>query len=205
MTKIQHTIVVAALVLSLTGGAAADAALDAYAGMNPRVAAGEIVASRQAHPRSGVSWGQAVGIIDAPMARVLEVVQDYANYRQFMPNFTQSKVLARRGDKALVYVEAEIARSTLTIWAQMKMTPRATADGGRVIQGKMTKGNLSTMEAVWELTPIDSKRTLVTFKIIVDPKLPLPSSLVSNENEKASRRGLRALRKQLTQRLASGS
>lgn len=205
MKTIERLFHTSLCLLMLAGTAAADTGPGAFRGLSPRVEAGEIVASRARHPRTDVSWGKAVGIVDAPMERVLDVVQDYARYREFMPNFTQSRILSKRGNRAMVYVEAEIAKRTLTIWANMKMTPTETAGGGRTIHATMMKGNLSTMEALWELTPLQGGRTLVTFKIIVEPKLPLPDSLVSLENEKASKRGLRALRKQLTQRFASGS
>ena len=54
----------------------------------------------------------------------------------------------------------------------------------------------------WELTPIEGgTRTLVSFQILVDPGLPLPSSIFSSENEKTARRTVRALRERVrTQR-----
>ena len=191
-------------VLGTHGTAAAEGASQPYPAMHPRVAAGEIVGTEADHPDTGVDWGRAVGIVNAPIEQVLEIVSDYGNYDQFMPHFKKSKVLSQRGRRALIYVEAEVAKGTLTVWAQMKMRP-ITLDGGRmVIEGRMTKGNLSRMEARWELTPLSGNRTLVTFKLLVDPKVPLPDSLITWENVKASRRGIKALRKQLTRRFASG-
>ena len=47
----------------------------------------------------------------------------------------------------------------------------------------------------WEVTPFDDGRTLVAFQIIVDPDLPLPTSLINAENEKAARKTVHALRR----------
>jgi adenine deaminase len=57
----------------------------------------------------------------------------------------------------------------------------------------MTKGNMDHFEAVWEVTPV-AGGTLVAFQLMVDPDLPLPSGLISDENQKSARKALRALR-----------
>ena len=66
--------------------------------------------------------------------------------------------------------------------------------GARVIEAKMTKGNVDILQASWEVTPYDANRTVVAFQIIVDPDMPLPSSLVNSENRKTARKTIRALR-----------
>jgi hypothetical protein len=65
----------------------------------------------------------------------------------------------------------------------------------------MMSGNMDAMEAIWEVTAIDAKRTMVAFQMVMDPKLPLPSSFVSSENEKASRKTIQALRRVVADRL----
>ncbi|UCF48822.1 MAG: hypothetical protein JSU89_16930, partial [Myxococcales bacterium] len=59
---------------------------------------------------SNIAWGQAVLVLDKPIEQVLPIVRDYANYVQFMPNFTKSKVLAQRGSRAMVYMEVSVAK-----------------------------------------------------------------------------------------------
>lgn len=192
-------------VLAAHSTAAADSVPTGYEGMNPKVAAGEIIGTEADHPDTDVDWGQATGIVNAPIDQVMAIVSDYANYNQFMPHFKKSKVLSQRGLRAIIYVEASVAKGTLTVWAQMKMSPGKAEGGRRVIEGRMLKGNLARMEARWELTPLSDNRTLVTFKLLVDPKIPLPDSLITWENVKASRRGIKALRKQLKRRFAKGT
>lgn len=170
----------------------------------PHLAHGEIEVSTHAHPDTTVRWGRAVAVVDAPVEQVMDVVSNYGAYREFMPHFRTSKVLAQRGDSALVYMEALIAKGTLTVWAQLKIRPQAD-DSKRIVVASMTKGNLDHMEARWEVSPLSGDRSLVAFEILVDPKVPFPSSLVSTENEKASRRTLRALRERLTKHVASSS
>ncbi len=149
---------------------------------------------------SSVTWGRAVGVVEAPIDDVMAVVQDYGAYSTFMPHFTTSKVLSQRGATALVYMEASIAKDTMKLWAQLKVGPQANRGETRIIRAKMTSGNMDAMEAIWEVTSVDAHRTLVAFQLVMDPKLPLPGSFVSSENEKASRKTIQALRRVVAER-----
>jgi ribosome-associated toxin RatA of RatAB toxin-antitoxin module len=144
---------------------------------------------------SNISWGHAVGVIDNPIEEVLPVVVDYANYSHFMPNFTKSKVLAQRGNRAMVYMEVSVASGTFTLWGQLKLSEIPTEGTARVIEARLLEGNMDAFSASWRLTPVDGgARTEVDFKIYVDPDMPLPSSVFSRENERAAGKTVRALR-----------
>ncbi|MBW2548810.1 MAG: SRPBCC family protein [Deltaproteobacteria bacterium] len=144
---------------------------------------------------SNIAWGQAVLVVDRPIEEVLPVIRDYANYAQFMPNFTKSKVLAQRGSRAMVYMEVSVARGTLTLWGQLNLAERPQEGKSRVVEAYLLEGNIDAFSARWRLTPVDGgTRTEVDFKIFVDPDIPLPSSVFSRENERAAGRTVRALR-----------
>jgi len=164
---------------------------------NPVHAAGEaeIRTAQITKEGSNISWGHAVGVIDNPIEEVLPVVVDYANYSHFMPNFTKSKVLAQRGNRAMVYMEVSVASGTFTLWGQLKLSEIPTEGTSRVIEARLLEGNMDAFSASWRLTPVDGgARTEVDFKIYVDPDMPLPSSVFSRENERAAGKTVRALR-----------
>lgn len=175
--------------------ASADTALAARLGQS-------IEASNQPAKGHAVAWGSAVGVVAAPVQVVSKVLVDYAHYNQFLPHFKTSRVLSRRGDDALVYMEAGVIKNTVTLWAQMRIS--AHDEGNRrIIEGRMLRGNMDAFVARWELTPVaDNTRTLVRFKILVDPGLPLPNSVFNHENLKSAGRALRALRQRV---LAKGA
>jgi ribosome-associated toxin RatA of RatAB toxin-antitoxin module len=162
----------------------------------------EIQVTGIAQPGTSVRAGRAVGIVDAPLDAVMAIVQDYGAYEKFMPHFKASRVLSRRGESALVYMQASIARDTMTLWCQLKVGPRPNVGTTRVIEAKMVEGNMDAMHARWEVTPVDAEHTRVAFELLMDPKVPLPASLVSNENEKASQKTIRALRQVVAERAA---
>jgi ribosome-associated toxin RatA of RatAB toxin-antitoxin module len=157
----------------------------------------EVRAGSVPEPGSKVRWGRSEAILDAPLAQVRSVVQDYGKYYEFLPHFEKSKVLSERGDTALVYMQAKVAHGAVTIWAQLKMKQHLEADGTEVVEAHMLKGNVDRMSARWELMPLADGRTRVTFKMLLDPDLPLPSALVSSENVKATRLTLTALHARL--------
>ncbi len=144
---------------------------------------------------SNISWGQAVVVVDKPIEELLPIIRDYANYAQFMPNFTRSKVLAQRGSRAMVYMEVSVAKGAFTLWGQLNLSERPQEGESRVVEARLLEGNIDAFSASWTLTPVDGgARTEVDFKIYVDPDIPLPSSVFSRENEKAAGKTVRALR-----------
>jgi ribosome-associated toxin RatA of RatAB toxin-antitoxin module len=144
---------------------------------------------------SNIAWGQAILVVDKPLEEVLPIVLDYANYVQFMPNFTKSKVLAQRGSRAMVYMEVSVAKGAFTLWGQLNLAERPQDGDSRVVEAHLMEGNIDAFNARWTLTPVDGgARTEVDFKIFVDPDMPLPSSIFSRENEKAAGKTVRALR-----------
>lgn len=165
--------------------------------VSEKVRGGGMDSTSHPYPGTSVQWGRAVAIIDAPVEKVLAVVQDYANYTAFMPNFQTSRILSQRGGAALLYAQVSLMKGAATIWAELKIKPHDVG-ATKVIEAKMTKGNVDVLQAVWEITPFDDGRTLVAFQIIVDPDLPLPTSLVNAENAKTARKTIRALRERIT-------
>ena len=155
---------------------------------------------------SSIAWGQAVLVVDKPIEEVLPIIRDYANYKQFMPNFTKSKVLAQRGNRAMVYMEVSVAKGALTLWGQLNLAERPQDGESRVVEAHLMEGNIDAFSASWTLTPIDGgARTEVDFKIYVDPDIPLPSSIFSRENERAAGRTVRALRTRVSEGLEGSS
>jgi ribosome-associated toxin RatA of RatAB toxin-antitoxin module len=161
----------------------------ARAGSDPDVRTAQI-----SETGSPIAWGHAVSVVKKPIGQVASVVVDYANYEQFMPYFTKSEVLARRGGRAMAYMEVSVAAGTITLWAQLQLSETSVEGGARVIEAQLVDGNVNTFRASWRLTPVDGgSSTQIDFKMHVDPDLPLPSSLFSRQNEKAAGKTVKAL------------
>jgi ribosome-associated toxin RatA of RatAB toxin-antitoxin module len=164
----------------------------------------EPVRARQvAWSQSSIAWGEAEAELDRPIEAIVPVVENYADYEQFMPNFRRSRVLAQRGARARVYMEVSAAAGALTLWGQLDLRGWTEGDeAARVIEAELLEGNIDAFRAEWRLWPsADGQRTEVAFRIFVDPGLPLPSALISRENERAARRSIEALRSHVERKL----
>ncbi len=155
---------------------------------------GNRVAARSVDSDQSVGFGQATVVIDAPIDDVLAVVLDYGNYKDFMPHFTQSRVLSARGTSALVYMQVSAFHDTITLWANMRLRKRANIGDTQVVEGTMTSGNLDSFIARFEVTPLENGKTLVLFRLLIAPDLPFPSGIMTDENVRNARRVVTALR-----------
>jgi ribosome-associated toxin RatA of RatAB toxin-antitoxin module len=163
---------------------------------DPNLRAGGIESRQTDQPGSRIRRGHAEGIVNAPADRVMAVIQDYANYYRFMPHFETSRVLARRGSSALLYVQVTALHGLARLWAEVKVGARQAPAPAQRIEARMTRGNLKQFEATWQITPLSANQTLVAFELCADPNLPIASTagIVSDQNEKEARSSIQALR-----------
>jgi ribosome-associated toxin RatA of RatAB toxin-antitoxin module len=155
---------------------------------------GDRVVARAVDSDGSVGFGQSTAVVQAPIDDVMAVVLDYGSYSEFMPHFTQSRVLSERGTSAMVYMQASAFHDTITLWANMRLRKRPDRGATQVVEGTMSSGNLETFTAIWEVTPIDDDRTLVQFRLLIEPDMPFPSGVMTDENVRNARRVLTAFR-----------
>jgi ribosome-associated toxin RatA of RatAB toxin-antitoxin module len=181
----------AVLGCALIGGAGAQAP-----GLSRNVLSGGIDSGQSAQRGSRINRGRALGLVDAPIDQVVKVVEDYANYPRFMPNFEITRVLSRRGGSALLFVQVKALHGLTKFWAEVKLRAHEAAPGSREIEARMTRGNLRQFEAAWRIKQVSPDQTLVTFELIADPELPFDAAngLISDQNEKEARKSVGALR-----------
>ena len=191
------TILVTAAAVVAAGGLAAGASASGGLLASP------ILTRQLSESGSNIARGEAEAELAQPLESILPVLEDYAAYEEFMPNFRRSRVLAQRGTRARVYMEVSAAAGALTLWGQLDLREHAEGDSAaRVIEAQLLEGNIDAFRAEWRLEPSDDgNHTRVAFQIFVDPDLPLPSALISRENERAARRTIEALRSHLERKL----
>lgn len=144
-----------------------------------------------------IAWGRATTVIHRPRAEVLSILHDYSRYAELFPQFRASRVLASRGHEALVYLEASVAYDTFTLWGNLRMSSKDLGPA-HVIEARLKRGNVNHFHAVWTVRELEGGEACeVEFRLLVDPNMKLPSSVISKENVKAARKALVALRKRV--------
>ncbi|MEM7609980.1 MAG: hypothetical protein AAF411_31930, partial [Myxococcota bacterium] len=113
-----------------------------YAGISSGTAAAE---------GTSVRYGTASAVLNFPMEQVEAMVHDYASFQDYLPHFQTSRILSQRGNRALLYIEVMAINGTITLWANTRVSSRVDGNGRRIIEGRMTRGNLEHFTARWEL------------------------------------------------------
>lgn len=153
-------------------------------------------------PGSKQVWGRAQIFVDAPMANVRTAILDYGNWSSYIKRFQKSKLLKKEGGTAEVYLQMPILKGAATLWAVEKFEAPVADGKGEKIVGKLVKGNVDDLQAVWRYRPVDDKHTVVQLDIYVVPKLAVPDGLMISQREDAAGEGCLGV-KDRAQELAS--
>ena len=133
-------------------------------------------------PGKSIKAGGARILVNAPLAKVRRNVLDYAHYATYISRFKRSRVVSKNKRFTDVYLQVPILHGVANVWAVARFgKPIKKANGTEVIRGRMMQGNVKDFRAVWYLTPIDAKTTLLRSEILIVPKIPVPGSMVTGE------------------------
>ncbi|MBI4700098.1 MAG: hypothetical protein HY744_02850 [Deltaproteobacteria bacterium] len=157
-------------------------------------APGKAYSYRRPTPGSDLETGGATIAVRAPLATVRQALLDYGRYKEILPRLSQSRVVARRGDEAEVYLRAPILRGVAHIWGLVRFSAPEKVGRSYVITGRLLKGNLDAWWGRWRLLECGKNRTLVNFEQFIELKIPLPASLVAPELEWATRKAVTTIR-----------
>lgn len=122
-------------------------------------------------------------VINAPMAKLCAVIQDYAQYPAFMPNTFKTSVTAGENKTALVDITLHLALGKVKKY-RLRMTPNVTSRQCRLDWKQIPWEGLTPDETIldttgyWLLVPQASNpnATQVTYRVATDPG-PVPLGL----------------------------
>lgn len=154
--------------------------------------------------RSGHNAGAARTVVEAPQTVVRSVVTDFNRYEDFITRFKSAKIVGRSGDKTDVYLQVPIMKGAIKIWAVVRFDPPKANGGDEVISGKMIKGNVKRLDAVWRIKRLDEQKTELTLELLIIPELPVPEGLRLSELRFAAFKAVSGTRDEAEKR-ASGS
>jgi ribosome-associated toxin RatA of RatAB toxin-antitoxin module len=129
----------------------------------------------------GRSAGAARAIVKASHAVVRSVVTDFGRYEDFITRFQSAKVVGKVGDKTDVYLKVPILEGTVKIWAVVRFEPPKKDGADEIVVGRMVKGNVKRLDAIWRIRKLDDKSTELRLELTIVPDLPVPNALVLPE------------------------
>ena len=154
-----------------------------------------LVTRRFTHEGTKIYGGLSIGLLNAPIDKVIPIVQDYGSFKDMLPFFKESTVLGSGGNRTLLHVKLDIAKGFVKLWGNLEFFDKTGKRGVRVIDGRMTEGNMKIFQARFELVSVQDKRTLILVRLIVDPDIRIAkNSSVNKYNRVNARRFIRAIR-----------
>jgi len=198
MSSTRRSFVTFAAVATLAGASAFTHDVSAGPGYTPPASDTQAVElyklnrDKKSHYTDGATkqvWGRAQIFVDAPMKDVRAAIMDYGNWSGYIKRFQKSKLLKKEGQTAEVYLQMPILKGAATLWAVEKFDAPIADGKGEKIVGKLVKGNVEDLQAIWRYRPVDDKHTVVQLDIYVVPKLAVPDSLMISQREDAAGEG----------------
>lgn len=141
------------------------------------------------------------GVLDSPPESVWGVIEDVDRYTEFMPRVKVSQVVSREG-------EVVITRSTIEMPFPLKNLTARIRGVHTIVPGERYQREWSLIEGdyhentgSWTMVPFDeaAARTLVLYRILVVPRIPIPSRLRNIAQQKTMPDIVERLRKRLRQ------
>ena len=120
--------------------------------------------------------GQFVGrvLIDASTAAAWQVLTDYDNFDQFLPNVESSQLLEASGDRH-VFEQVSVVRF-FPITKRVEVTIAATEQYQQQISFNQVSGDAKSIQGIWRIDPIAPYRgaspnqVLVTHQVAIEPE-----------------------------------
>jgi hypothetical protein len=180
-----------AIVASLTTPARADGdpAIERIA------AAGHSLKWNWTPPGRDQRYGHAEVLINAPLATVRAAVSDFGHYKDLVPDkFHTARIVGKQNGNTDVYMQVPILNGIITLWDVVRFEPvKVVAPGLEVLEGKMIKGNVRDMNAIWTTQAVNDSWTLLKFDLLLSAALPAPQSAIDEELRDAAMRAVDAI------------
>ena len=149
--------------------------------------------------------GCGLGVIEAPLSAVRDVVDAAADFAQFMPRVLESDV---EPVSPGVYLNRQILDMPFPVedrrYTVRVETGAVETGAGTGWQARWTyvegSGNVRESRGSWTLIPLDSERTVVVYRVLTDPGGRLPAWIVDYTAPRALRRVLAAVRERVLSR-----
>ncbi|MEL6440401.1 MAG: SRPBCC family protein [Cyanobacteria bacterium J06621_8] len=151
--------------------------------------------------RSGDYQGQIIarGNLDTAW----EVITDYDNFEEFLPNIASSQIISDSGESKIFeqvsVVDLWLFKEELTLQIAAEETKP------QEVQFRQHQGDLQFLAGTWQLRVIDDMHVLVSHSVKVEPRSNTEKPFFYGVYESSLEETLKAIAQEITQRSASDS
>jgi ribosome-associated toxin RatA of RatAB toxin-antitoxin module len=145
--------------------------------------------------RSKLVRGRSTVMVAAPIDRVRAQILAFSRYPEFMPHYSACRVIGPSPSGGRdVYMQVEALHGAVQMWARLDVKKPVQLDGREVIETAFLDGNVKELSARWAMKRIDDARTELMLEVFLEPRLPLPVTLLNRENLDGSANGVFAMK-----------
>lgn len=146
-------------------------------------------------PGTSLVRGRSTVVVRAPLDRVRATVLDFGRYAEFMPHYEACRLLGRTsGGGRDVYMRVVALRGAVKLWARIEVARPTMEAGAETYRSRLVDGNVRDLQATWRVSSVDGASTRLEVEIFLRPKLPLPASIVNDENLRGARLAVMAFK-----------
>jgi hypothetical protein len=163
-------------------------------------------------PGSSIKELRAVGLVDAPSWVILNVLDEVADYPDFMPYTTKAQLIERRAHETIIYFRWDpplIGARDVTVAVTQSSSKRTDGKTNYQLYWEpiSTVGpapspgvtRITLDEGSWKLEPTeDGKKTTVIYNLFTDGGGGLPAFVINMANKQSVNDLFQAIRKQVT-------
>jgi ribosome-associated toxin RatA of RatAB toxin-antitoxin module len=135
---------------------------------------------------SSVRAGGAAVLCQAPLAIVERLATDYGHYVNTIPRFQKSRVVGKKGNETDVYLQVPILHGAATVWSLTRFGPPQRQGQSVLVSGRMIEGNVDDFRGQWRLRGVGDNQSVVKMELLVVPKFPAPSKVITAELQGAA-------------------
>jgi ribosome-associated toxin RatA of RatAB toxin-antitoxin module len=143
-------------------------------------------------------------LVDASADRLWEVLTDYNNFTEFLPNIVSSEVLESDGNS---YIVEQVSKQRVFLFdIESRLRTENIQTENQRIDFRLVEGDLSQFQGYWTIEPISSSiegedpQLLVTQSIEVQPDRGTPENLFYDIFKNALEKTLTAIRDEVDRR-----
>jgi len=158
-----------------------------------RVENDEIVIRASLDPNARRGTVRAALLIDAPPAVVFEMMTRCADAMKYVPHLRLCRIRDHAADMSWELVEHEIDFGWYSPRIQYVLRADLVVD--RSITFRQVSGDFKANHGIWELEPAGSERTLLRYRVYIDPPGYVPTWLARSTFKRELPRMLTELRR----------
>lgn len=168
-----------------------------------RLRQGEIIVRARRLPDGNLRMGQVMGVVDAPIDKVWQVITDYNHFKDFMPRISEGFMLDPEAVAGMTFEEIrdwpkmerrlrkfkieEVQGDTVYFYNRFD-SPWPLSDRYYILKitlnpadhsthWSMIAGNMEVNDGSWRLIPLKDK-TLAIYTLRIDPGTPIPAAFL---------------------------